>query len=72
MTHVEALDVDRLPDHLIILGAGYVGLELAQAMRRLGAKVTVIERGAHLASGRMPTSVPLYWNCSRAKESMCS
>jgi len=50
MTHVEALDLDRLPDHLIVVGAGYVGLELTQAMRRLGAKVTVIERGAQLAS----------------------
>jgi len=50
MTHVEALDLDHLPDHLIVLGAGYVGLELAQAMRRFGARVTVIERGAQLAS----------------------
>jgi len=50
MTHVEALDLDRLPDHLIVLGGGYVGLELAQAMRRFGARVTVIERGAQLAS----------------------
>ena len=31
MTHVEALELDRLPDHLIVLGGGYVGLELAQA-----------------------------------------
>jgi pyruvate/2-oxoglutarate dehydrogenase complex dihydrolipoamide dehydrogenase (E3) component len=30
MTHVEALDLDRLPDHLIVLGDGYVGLEFAQ------------------------------------------
>jgi pyruvate/2-oxoglutarate dehydrogenase complex dihydrolipoamide dehydrogenase (E3) component len=33
MTHVEALDPDRLPDHLIVLGGGYVGLELSQAIR---------------------------------------
>src|SRR6516225_5084650 len=44
LTHVEALDLDRLPDHLIVLGGGYVGLELAQAMRRFGARVTVIEK----------------------------
>jgi pyruvate/2-oxoglutarate dehydrogenase complex dihydrolipoamide dehydrogenase (E3) component len=50
MTHVEALDLDRLPDHLIVLGGGYVGLELAQAMRRFGARVTLIERGAQLAN----------------------
>jgi pyruvate/2-oxoglutarate dehydrogenase complex dihydrolipoamide dehydrogenase (E3) component len=49
MTHIEALDLDRLPDHLIVLGGGYVGLELAQAVRRFGARVTVIEQGEHLA-----------------------
>jgi pyruvate/2-oxoglutarate dehydrogenase complex dihydrolipoamide dehydrogenase (E3) component len=49
MTHVDALDLERVPDHLIVLGGGYVGLELAQAMRRFGAKVTVIERGPQLA-----------------------
>src|SRR5215467_13588530 len=36
MTHVELLELERLPEHLIVLGAGYVGLELAQAMRRFG------------------------------------
>jgi pyruvate/2-oxoglutarate dehydrogenase complex dihydrolipoamide dehydrogenase (E3) component len=49
MTHVELLDLDRLPEHLIVIGGGYVGLELAQAMRRFGARVTVIERGPQLA-----------------------
>jgi pyruvate/2-oxoglutarate dehydrogenase complex dihydrolipoamide dehydrogenase (E3) component len=44
MTHVEALDLDRLPEHVIVLGGGYVGLELAQALRRFGSKVIVIER----------------------------
>jgi pyruvate/2-oxoglutarate dehydrogenase complex dihydrolipoamide dehydrogenase (E3) component len=50
MTHVEALDLERLPEHLIMIGGGYVGLELAQAMRRFGARVTVIEEGPQLAS----------------------
>ena len=50
MTHVEALDLERLPEHLIVIGGGYVGLELAQAMRRFGARVTVIEEGPQLAS----------------------
>lgn len=49
MTHVEALELDRLPEHLIVLGGGYVGLELAQAMRRFGSRVTVIEMGPRLA-----------------------
>jgi pyruvate/2-oxoglutarate dehydrogenase complex dihydrolipoamide dehydrogenase (E3) component len=54
MTHVEALDLDRLPEHLIVLGGGYVGLELSQAIRRLGSKVTVIEPGSQLASREDP------------------
>lgn len=54
MTHVEALDLDRLPDHLIVLGGGYVGLEMAQAMRRFGARVTLIEQGAQLLSREDP------------------
>jgi pyruvate/2-oxoglutarate dehydrogenase complex dihydrolipoamide dehydrogenase (E3) component len=49
MTHVEALDLERLPEHLIVLGGGYVGLELAQAMRRFGSRVTLIARGTRLA-----------------------
>lgn len=50
MTHIEALDLERLPEHLIVLGGGYVGLELAQAMRRFGSRVTLIERSAQIAS----------------------
>jgi pyruvate/2-oxoglutarate dehydrogenase complex dihydrolipoamide dehydrogenase (E3) component len=50
MTHIELLDLERLPEHLVVAGGGYVGLELAQAMRRFGSRVTVIERGPQLAS----------------------
>lgn len=48
MTHVEALNLERLPGHLVILGGGYVGLEFAQAMRRFGSRVTLIQRGGQL------------------------
>ena len=54
MTHVETLELERVPEHLVVLGGGYVGLELAQAMRRFGSKVTVIERGPQLASREDP------------------
>jgi len=50
MTHIEALDLQRRPDHLIVLGGGYVGLELGQALRRLGSRVTLIERASRLVS----------------------
>jgi pyruvate/2-oxoglutarate dehydrogenase complex dihydrolipoamide dehydrogenase (E3) component len=49
LTNIEALELDRLPAHIIVLGGGYVGLELAQAYRRFGSQVTVIEHGPHLA-----------------------
>ncbi len=48
LTHVEALELDELPEHLIILGGGYVGLEMAQAFRRFGSRVTVVERNGSL------------------------
>jgi pyruvate/2-oxoglutarate dehydrogenase complex dihydrolipoamide dehydrogenase (E3) component len=54
MTHVEVLNLQHVPNHLVVLGGGYVGLELAQAMRRLGSRVTVIERGPQLAAREDP------------------
>jgi pyruvate/2-oxoglutarate dehydrogenase complex dihydrolipoamide dehydrogenase (E3) component len=39
LTHVEALELDVIPEHLIVIGGGYVGLELSQAMRRFGSHV---------------------------------
>jgi pyruvate/2-oxoglutarate dehydrogenase complex dihydrolipoamide dehydrogenase (E3) component len=50
LTHIEALDLDRLPSHLIVLGGGYVGVEMAQAYRRFGSRVTIIEPGAQIMS----------------------
>lgn len=49
LTNIEALELDILPAHLIVVGGGYVGLELAQAYRRFGSRVTIIEQGARLA-----------------------
>src|SRR5215475_5953479 len=54
MTHVEALDLDRLPEHVIVVGGGYIGLELAQVLRRFGSAVTVIERGPQIAPAEDP------------------
>ena len=48
LTHIEALELDYLPPHLIVIGGGYSGLELAQAYRRFGSNVTIIESGPQL------------------------
>ena len=54
LTNIEALELDRLPAHLIVLGGGYVGLEFAQAYRRFGSRVTVLDRGPQLLSQEDP------------------
>ena len=48
LTHVESLELDVVPEHFIVLGGGYVGVEFAQAMRRFGSKVTVVDRNDRL------------------------
>ncbi len=48
LTHIEVLELDSAPSHLIVLGGGYVGIEMAQAFRRLGSRVTVVEPGPHI------------------------
>lgn len=54
LTHVEALRLDELPKHLLVLGGGYVGLELGQAFRRLGAEVTIVSSGDQIAAREDP------------------
>lgn len=54
LTHVEALDLARLPSHLIVIGGGYVGVEFAQAFRRFGSQVTVLEFGTQLLGREDP------------------
>lgn len=48
LTHIEALELDRLPEHLVVIGGGYVGLELAQAWRRFGSRVTILQNAPGL------------------------
>jgi pyruvate/2-oxoglutarate dehydrogenase complex dihydrolipoamide dehydrogenase (E3) component len=54
LTNIELLELDRLPEHLVVLGGGYVGLEFAQTYRRFGSRVTVVERGPHLLAREDP------------------
>jgi pyruvate/2-oxoglutarate dehydrogenase complex dihydrolipoamide dehydrogenase (E3) component len=48
LTHIEALELDQVPEHLLVIGGGYIGMELSQAMRRFGSKVTLIDRNDRL------------------------
>jgi pyruvate/2-oxoglutarate dehydrogenase complex dihydrolipoamide dehydrogenase (E3) component len=48
LTHIEALELDRVPEHLLVMGGGYIGVEFSQAMRRFGSRVSVIERNDRL------------------------
>jgi pyruvate/2-oxoglutarate dehydrogenase complex dihydrolipoamide dehydrogenase (E3) component len=51
VTSDDLMFATELPGHLVCVGAGAVSLEFAQAYRRLGAEVTIVQRGAHLAHG---------------------
>ena len=48
LTNSSMMDVDFLPEHLVIIGGSYIGLEFAQMYRRFGSRVTVVERGDRL------------------------
>lgn len=48
LTSTTIMEVDTLPQHLLILGGGYVGLEFGQMFRRFGSEVTILERGSQL------------------------
>jgi pyruvate/2-oxoglutarate dehydrogenase complex dihydrolipoamide dehydrogenase (E3) component len=50
LTNVSILELDTLPEHLVIIGGSYIALEFAQMYRRFGAPVTVVEKGPRLAS----------------------
>src|ERR1700693_6363619 len=54
LTHIEALELDKVPEHLLVIGGGYVGVELAHAMRRFGSKVTIVDRNGRLMSKEDP------------------
>ena len=50
LTNTSMLALDYLPEHLVIVGGSYIGLEFAQMYRRFGAEVTVIEKGPRLVA----------------------
>jgi pyruvate/2-oxoglutarate dehydrogenase complex dihydrolipoamide dehydrogenase (E3) component len=50
LNNATIMEVDQVPEHLIIIGGGYVGMEFARMFRRFGSKVTVVHRGSHVLS----------------------
>src|SRR5207302_6153781 len=48
LTNASIMQLDKVPDHLLVLGGGYIGLEFGQMFRRFGSRVTVVHRGEHL------------------------
>ena len=55
LRHIEALELDRVRDHLLVMGGGYIGVELSQAMRRFGSKVTASLGPLHLVLADAPS-----------------
>ncbi|WP_207484357.1 FAD-containing oxidoreductase [Arenibaculum pallidiluteum] len=48
LTNTSMLQLDQVPDHLVVVGGSYIGLEFAQMYRRFGARVTIVEKGPRL------------------------
>lgn len=54
LTNVSLFDLEEQPESMIILGGGYIALEIAQAYNRLGTKITLLQRSAHVLSKQTP------------------
>ena len=54
LTSESMMDIDFLPEHLIIVGGSYVGLEFGQMYRRFGSRVSIVEMGPRLTSREDP------------------
>ncbi len=54
LTSTSALELEQVPQHLLIVGGGYVALEFGQLFRRLGSRVTIVERGSQLLGREDP------------------
>src|SRR5207248_11047446 len=48
------MELEALPEHLVVIGGGYIGCEFAQMFRRFGSAVTVVQRGPHLLDREDP------------------
>ncbi len=51
LTNETLMELEELPEHLVILGGGYIGLEFGQMYRRFGSRVTIVQKGDQILSG---------------------
>ncbi len=51
LTSTSIMELDAVPEHLLVLGGGYIGLEFGQMFRRFGSRVTIVQSGAQLLAG---------------------
>jgi mercuric reductase len=72
LTSATAMELDRLPESMVVVGGNAVGLEQAQLFARLGTRVTMIEALGRLARSRSPRSPPPSRRSSRARASPCT
>jgi len=54
LDNASVMELDAVPDHLLILGGGYIGLEFGQLFRRLGSRVTIVQSARQLLTGEDP------------------
>ncbi len=54
LDNISIMELDTVPEHLLVLGGGYIGLEFGQLFRRLGSRVTIVESRGQLLAGEDP------------------
>lgn len=72
LTNSTMMDVDFLPEHLVVVGGSYVGLEFGQMYRRFGSRVTIVEKGPRLIRREDEDVSHAVREISSAKGSTCS
>lgn len=67
LTNESLMEIEELPEHLVVIGGGYIACELGQAFHRFGAKVTIVQSGDHLCPQEEPDVRTLLERAFRAE-----